>query len=110
VRWLAAAGSAAGTTGQMAESLEQRVTEFTLPNGLHFITLRRTAAPIVSCHTYANIGAYDEEEGQTGARRPLAWCTAWQACRFAAAASAVAGGAACSAAQAAACMPAARGL
>jgi hypothetical protein len=56
----------AGEDRGLASTLEQSVTEFTLPNGLHFITYRRTAAPIVSCHTYANVGAYDEVEGQTG--------------------------------------------
>jgi len=47
--------------------LEERVTEFTLPsNGMHFIVLERHKAPIVSCNTYANVGAFDEEDGKTG--------------------------------------------
>jgi hypothetical protein len=66
-----AATTSSSTQLQLAASLEQRVTEFTLPNGLHVITLTRPAAPIVSCHTYANIGAYDEEDGQTGGRSSL---------------------------------------
>lgn len=40
--------------------------EFTLSNGLHFIVLPRHIAPIVSCHTYADVGAFDEVDGQTG--------------------------------------------
>lgn len=45
---------------------ESRVSEFTLPNGLHFIVLERHNAPVVSCHTHARVGAYVEEEGSTG--------------------------------------------
>ena len=52
--------------------LEERITEFTLPsNGMHFIVLERHKAPIVSCNTYANVGAFDEEDGKTGAARSL---------------------------------------
>lgn len=46
--------------------LEQRVQEVKLPNGLQFLVLQRTNAPIVSCHTHANVGAFDEVGGQTG--------------------------------------------
>jgi len=46
--------------------LQNRVSEFTLPNGLHFIVLERHNAPVLSCHTYANVGAFDEEDGRTG--------------------------------------------
>ena len=49
--------------------LEQRVQEVLLPNGLHFLVLQRTKAPIVSCHTHANVGAFDEVAGQTGDER-----------------------------------------
>ncbi len=51
----------------LSQSLEARVQEFTLSNGLHFIVLERSIAPIVSCHTYADVGAFDEVDGQTGA-------------------------------------------
>lgn len=50
----------------LSQSLESRVQEFTLSNGLHFIVLERSIAPIVSCHTYADVGAFDEVDGQTG--------------------------------------------
>ena len=46
--------------------LQGQVSEFTLPNGLHFIVLERHNAPVLSCHTYANVGAFDEEDGKTG--------------------------------------------
>lgn len=42
------------------------MTEFTLSNGLHFIVLPRGNAPVVSCHTYANVGAWNEAPGATG--------------------------------------------
>ena len=50
----------------LSKSLEARVQEFSLDNGLHFIVLPRHTAPIVSCHTYADVGAFDEIDGQTG--------------------------------------------
>ena len=53
---------------ELSQSLETRVQEFTLSNGLHFIVLPRHIAPIVSCHTYADVGAFDEVDGQTGVR------------------------------------------
>lgn len=48
------------------------MSEFTLSNGLHFIVLERHNAPVVSCSTYANVGAFDEENGKTGQRHFLA--------------------------------------
>ena len=60
---------AAGTGAEeLGRQLEQRVQEFTLSNGLHFLVLERHNAPIASCHTYADVGAFDEEAGQTGGR------------------------------------------
>lgn len=52
----------------IAARLDGRISEFTLPNGLHFVVMERHVAPIVACHTYANVGAWNEEEGQTGTR------------------------------------------
>jgi predicted Zn-dependent peptidase len=51
---------------QDLKEFEKRVTEFTLPNGLHFIVLERHAAPVVSFHTYVNAGSVDDPEGKTG--------------------------------------------
>ncbi len=45
---------------------EDRVSEFTLPNGLHFIVMERHTAPLVACNSYVNVGAFDEEDGATG--------------------------------------------
>ncbi len=51
---------------QDLKEFEKRVTEFTLPNGLHFIVLERHEAPVVSFHTYVNAGSVDDPKGQTG--------------------------------------------
>ncbi|MFQ6114830.1 MAG: M16 family metallopeptidase [bacterium] len=51
---------------QNLEEFEKKVTEFTLDNGLHFIVLERHEAPVVSFHTYADVGSVDEVKGITG--------------------------------------------
>ncbi len=51
---------------QNLKEIEKKVTEFTLPNGLHFILLERHEVPVVSFHTYVNAGAVDDPEGKTG--------------------------------------------
>ena len=45
---------------------EERMTEFTLDNGMKFLVLERHEAPVVSFHTYADVGAVDEVKGITG--------------------------------------------
>ena len=52
--------------GQDMDDFERRLTEFTLENGLKFIVFERHTAPIVSFHTYANVGSVDEVKGITG--------------------------------------------
>ncbi len=51
---------------QSLADFEKKVTEFTLPNGLHFIVLERHEAPVVSFHTYVNAGSADDPGGKTG--------------------------------------------
>ncbi len=51
---------------QTLQEFEKKVTEFTLPNGLHFIVLERHEAPVVSFHTYVNAGSVDDPGGKTG--------------------------------------------
>ena len=51
---------------QDLHEFEKHVTEFTLPNGLHFIVLERHQAPVVSFHTYVDAGAVDDPKGKTG--------------------------------------------
>lgn len=52
--------------GQSLQEFEKKVTEFTLPNGLHFIVIERHEAPVVSFHTYVNVGSVDDPRGETG--------------------------------------------
>ena len=51
---------------QHLAEFEQRMTEFTLENGLKFLVLERHEAPVVSFHTYADVGSVDEVLGITG--------------------------------------------
>ena len=51
---------------QSLKEFEKRVTEFTLPNGLHFIVLERHQAPVVSFNSYVNAGSVDDPSGETG--------------------------------------------
>ena len=51
---------------QSLTEFEKRVHEFTLDNGLKFLVLERHQAPVVSFHTYANVGSVDEVKGITG--------------------------------------------
>ena len=51
---------------QNLKEFEKKVTEFTLPNGLHFIVAERHQAPVVSFHTYVHAGSVDDPGGETG--------------------------------------------
>jgi len=53
-------------SAQSLKEFEKRVTEFTLPNGMHFIILERHDAPVVSFHSYVNAGAVNDPGGRTG--------------------------------------------
>src|SRR6202051_5299324 len=57
---------AAQSIAELQKSFEKKVTEFTLANGLHFIVIERHDAPVVSFHTYVNVGSVDDPGGQTG--------------------------------------------
>ena len=56
----------AQSVAELQKSFEKKVTEFTLANGLHFIVIERHEAPVVSFHTYMNVGSVDDPGGQTG--------------------------------------------
>jgi predicted Zn-dependent peptidase len=56
---------------QDLKEFEKKITEFTLPNGLHFILLERHETPVVSFHTYVNAGSTDDPAGQTGMARMM---------------------------------------
>ncbi len=55
-----------GLFAQDLQEFEKKVTEFTLPNGLHFTLVERHDAPVVSFHTYVNAGSVDDPAGATG--------------------------------------------
>jgi predicted Zn-dependent peptidase len=51
---------------QNLESFEERVTEFTLDNGLHFIIIERDIAPVASFVTFVDVGSANEPVNNTG--------------------------------------------
>ncbi len=51
---------------QDLEAFEEKVTEFTLDNGLRFIIIHRPVAPVVSFVTYVDVGSVDEPVNNTG--------------------------------------------
>jgi predicted Zn-dependent peptidase len=53
-------------SAQDLAEFEKRLTEFTLDNGLKFLVLERHEAPVVSFHTYADVGSVNEVKGITG--------------------------------------------
>ncbi len=60
------AGAALSLQAQNLADFEKQVTEFTLPNGLHFIVVERHEAPVVSFETLVNVGSADDTSGETG--------------------------------------------
>jgi predicted Zn-dependent peptidase len=52
--------------GQDLAEFERRLTEFSLDNGLKVLVLERHRVPVVSFHTYADVGSVDEVAGITG--------------------------------------------
>ncbi len=61
-----AAVSLSIAAAQSLKDYEKRITEFTLPNGMHFIVFERHEAPVVSFHSYVNAGSVDDPGGETG--------------------------------------------
>ena len=51
---------------QEFQELQKKATEFTLPNGLRFIVLERHESPVVSFHTWVNVGSVQDPAGETG--------------------------------------------
>ncbi|UCG43639.1 MAG: insulinase family protein [candidate division WOR-3 bacterium] len=47
-------------------ALEDHITEYDLPNGLHVIIYADSSAPVVSTNVFYKVGAYDELPGHTG--------------------------------------------
>ena len=59
-------GTVVSLSAQDFSDFAKKVTEFTLPNGLHFILAERHEAPVVSFHTYVKAGSVNDPSGQTG--------------------------------------------
>ncbi len=53
-------------TGQTFDNIRKQVKTHTLSNGMKFIVLERHDAPVVSFHTYADVGSAQESYGITG--------------------------------------------
>jgi len=53
-------------SAQDFQVLQNKTSEFTLPNGLHFIVLQRQELPVVAFHTFVNAGSMHDPGGQTG--------------------------------------------
>ena len=51
---------------QGMQEFQKKITEFTLPNGLHFILLERHESPVIAFHTWVNAGSVDDPTGRTG--------------------------------------------
>jgi predicted Zn-dependent peptidase len=54
------------TQAQNLQAFEEKVTEFTLDNGLHFIIIERPVAPVASFVTFVNVGSVNEPVNNTG--------------------------------------------
>lgn len=50
----------------LLSEFEENVTTLTLENGLTFVVVERHEAPVVSFHTYADVGSVNEPAGRTG--------------------------------------------
>ena len=53
-------------SAQDLQELQKKTSEFTLPNGLHFIVLQRQDSPVVAFHTLVNVGSMQDPGGETG--------------------------------------------
>ncbi len=53
-------------SAQNVADLEKRITEFDLPNGLHFIVLERHTAPVFAGLSFVNAGAANDPAGKAG--------------------------------------------
>jgi predicted Zn-dependent peptidase len=55
-----------GAQAQSLQDFEKKVTQFKLANGLTFLIIERHEAPVVSFHTYVNVGSVNDPTGRTG--------------------------------------------
>ena len=64
--WLTGAALPWQTHAQDVSSFAEKVSEFTLDNGLHFIVIERPVAPVATFVTFVNVGGVDEPVNNTG--------------------------------------------
>ena len=55
-----------GQERDLLSQFEEKVTTFSLDNGLTFVVVERDESPVVSFHTYADVGSVNEPAGRTG--------------------------------------------
>ncbi|MEO8593337.1 MAG: pitrilysin family protein [Candidatus Solibacter sp.] len=58
--------AALALSAQEMQEFQKKITEFSLPNGLHFVLLERHESPVISFHTYIAAGSVDDPAGETG--------------------------------------------
>jgi len=58
--------SLALASSQNLAEIEKKISDFTLGNGMHFIVIERSQAPVVSFHLLVNSGTANDPSGQTG--------------------------------------------
>src|SRR5262245_5833613 len=63
---LAALPTALPLPAQELQELVKKITDFTLPNGFHFIIVERREAPVISFLTSVKAGSVDDPASQTG--------------------------------------------
>jgi predicted Zn-dependent peptidase len=51
--------------GQSLQEFEKHITEFSLPNGMHWIVYERHEAPVVAFNAFVNAGAVDDPAGDS---------------------------------------------
>jgi predicted Zn-dependent peptidase len=66
VAWLCLWFVAAAAPFAAAQTLEGKVIEHTLENGLTLLLYERHQAPIIACRIYVNVGSANDQLGQTG--------------------------------------------
>ena len=57
---------ALASRAQEMVEFQKKISDFTLPNGLHFLVLEQHDSPVIAFHTWIRVGSVDDPAGQTG--------------------------------------------
>ena len=57
---------ALGLRAQEMVEFQKKISDFTLPNGLHFLVLEQHDSPVIAFHSWIRVGSVDDPAGQTG--------------------------------------------